>query len=740
MFLFASPAWAHHPHDPTDFLAPSPAFDADGVALATRLPAQNWRPAEIVITRDGGSTWSPSAEGLDNVGPITSLSVSPAFDGDGVAFLTTHGSGGYVTVDGAASWARVTPGDHLAAGVVAHDGATPVLLTWNEDTQALRRSTDLGATWTGVGRPHGAAHLKASGQDVAFLADNHLWVSDDAGASWSVRPVPSPVVNDLAVGPGVVAIATDVGVWLSEGGAPFARTAFGRFADQVALAADWATSGAVAATTFTDGVFLSEDRGASFVVKPLVFVPSNQSPEDHYYGLSFSPGFAADGRMFVWAFEGLWSTADRGDTWWQADMRPPALVNAIALSPDFATDGIVVVGTYDASAWFSADRGDTFAIGSVGLRKASLYDLAIGREAPGGELQVYGAMRDYLETFRLPGGTRWHVKWYRRTIDYQTRIALSPDFENDGRCLLGTRIVGLLWSHDGCQTFTQVLPDPMFTAVAWGPGSTAAAALLGGTFLSFDHGASFARTNLPGDPGFPNTVAAGPGGFLAGTPEGAFTSALGFAWARVPELAAPVYQVAVAADGTRFVSLRGAGLWRSDGGGTFARVGAGLVGNAAEIAPSPAFATDGTLFVSIDEAVFRSTDRGDTFEPIGPWVVRYEEDSQSVSPHAWIKEHEQVNGSMSVLHGIETRSQDLEFSFVGTGVAWRSCYGPTYGRADVELDGVVVETVHLGAQREVCGVPVWSRQGLAPGPHVLRVLPTGRDPVALDAFDVTRGP
>ncbi len=80
----------------------------------------------------------------------------------------------------------------------------------------------------------------------------------------------------------------------------------------------------------------------------------------------------------------------------------------------------------------------------------------------------------------------------------------------------------------------------------------------------------------------------------------------------------------------------------------------------------------------------------------------------------------------------------VTFSFRGTSVAWYGWRGPAGGQARVYLDGVLVETVDTFASNEQ-PVPlvVWSRGGLAQGPHtlVIEAVTTGPD-VFVDAFEV----
>ncbi|MEM9161907.1 MAG: hypothetical protein AAGC54_02415, partial [Cyanobacteria bacterium P01_F01_bin.4] len=51
---------------------------------------------------------------------------------------------------------------------------------------------------------------------------------------------------------------------------------------------------------------------------------------------------------------------DRGQTWAQLDTLAGDIVMAVALSPNYATDGTLVAATYVGEAYLSQDGGDTW--------------------------------------------------------------------------------------------------------------------------------------------------------------------------------------------------------------------------------------------------------------------------------------------------------------------------------------------------------------------------------------------
>ncbi len=73
----------------------------------------------------------------------------------------------------------------------------------------------------------------------------------------------------------------------------------------------------------------------------------------------------------------------------------------------------------------------------------------------------------------------------------------------------------------------------------------------------------------------------------------------------------------------------------------------------------------------------------------------------------------------------KTPGAAVEYRFEGDVVRWRAQRFDDAGQAEVSLDGKPVEVVDLyGPER---GRPtVWEREGLGPGPHVLRIVATGK--------------
>ena len=94
----------------------------------------------------------------------------------------------------------------------------------------------------------------------------------------------------------------------------------------------------------------------------------------------------------------------------------------------------------------------------------------------------------------------------------------------------------------------------------------------------------------------------------------------------------------------------------------------------------------------------------------------------------------------------KTGGSTLTARFSGSGIDWIGKKGPTYGKAEVYIDGKLVKTVDLYAAAASYGRTIYSTRSLGIGTHtlVIKALGTKRSAssgvaVAVDALDVVNG-
>jgi photosystem II stability/assembly factor-like uncharacterized protein len=91
--------------------------------------------------------------------------------------------------------------------------------------------------------------------------------------------------------------------------------------------------------------------------------------------LAISPNYVVDQTVFAGKANGLSVTRDAGATWTAltaAPLSPASRIEALALSPGYATDGTVLVSVRGVGLFRSTDGGSTFVATGVSLRFANI--------------------------------------------------------------------------------------------------------------------------------------------------------------------------------------------------------------------------------------------------------------------------------------------------------------------------------------------------------------------------------
>ena len=99
-----------------------------------------------------------------------------------------------------------------------------------------------------------------------------------------------------------------------------------------------------------DGVRRSQNNGETWV-------PAAPGAPGHQTALVVSPAFHKDATLFTSGPGGLHRSRDGGTTW---TVLNPSFISGIALSPDFGSDGTMLVHVRGVGLFRSTDAGDTF--------------------------------------------------------------------------------------------------------------------------------------------------------------------------------------------------------------------------------------------------------------------------------------------------------------------------------------------------------------------------------------------
>lgn len=179
--------------------------------------------------------------------------------------------------------------------------------SWHDALASLERSERFAVT-----------ALAAAGRAVFAGATGAVLRSEDAGERWQVVALSSPP-------PSIVALA---------------------------VSPDYEADGIVAAGTADDGVFISTDRGISWI-------PWNYGLVDlHVNALAFSPDFRRDRAIWAATESGVFRSHNAGRSWRETPFPVSGTpVLSLAVSPSGSPDGRLYAGTERHGLFVSDDAG-----------------------------------------------------------------------------------------------------------------------------------------------------------------------------------------------------------------------------------------------------------------------------------------------------------------------------------------------------------------------------------------------
>lgn len=386
-----------------------------GVACTTRR-RDDWR-----LCSDGVS-WDSQAPELGRPS-FSDLALTPGHARDGRLFLAAF-DGFFHTQNRGGEWEELEtfPKRYIIGLDVAPNYTeTPRLLMTNM-LWGMYETTDGGDTWRSLNtrdlndypRGNGFTRLFRPLFSPDFANDGTIFTSTwyavyksvDAGASWRhIQPVAEDWWADM------------------------------RFHGlSINISPNFAEDQTLVAGTNWGKIIRSTDGGESFV--------KVHEAEDNVATIVFSPDFANDGTVFAGDPYGINRSTDRGETWTFTPLTDPALLGSVPISPHHPED------QREAYEFFlRLERGKSFA-----SRLAVSPDFA--RD---GIVMVGGADGLFRSSDRGATWTRLQGPPFEGR-SFIEAVAMSPDIANDGTVLITVRGRGLFRSTDHGQTFAPIAP------------------------------------------------------------------------------------------------------------------------------------------------------------------------------------------------------------------------------------------------------------------------------------------
>jgi len=607
------------------WIAPSPDFVNDKTLFAAWTPERyssgplGSRAGQLFASADGGASWGRVGGGLPTHLFVNALAFSPDYARDLTLFaalLSPEGRGGglYISRDAGRSWRPSTQGlnDWAIAEIAVAPGfpfnRTVFALTWQS---GLFRSTDGGQTWQHTPyRPNAPATMNArtlaispdyvNDHTLVVSAGDSTSISRDGGENWWMLVENRAASLSFARDRTLMGSFADVGVLRSDDlGATWQAASRGLRLDvtsrlSLSLSPDFPqdkTALALSQSFEQSALYRTTDGGVNWQIET-----SGWTGKATITALTFAP----DGSLFLGLSDGQVRSVKASELKWST--APAALdklnVEAIAISPDYANDRALFIGSARAGIFLSTDSGKTWQETNFSARDMGVNRIQLALSPNHANDQVIFAAAGG-QVFRSDDcGASWQVLTAGLGSFFpMSSLAVSPQFASDRTALLGgnSRAPRVMRSTDGGQTWVASSGlgpsgSNSVIALAFVPGSGSVAyawADQAGLYRSGDAGATWTHVFSPTDAA---------------------------SWGLQSLAISPDF----ARDRLMFAGFVGAQNFRrsADGGATWhpsdTGLPPGLVWGSA-IALSPDFARDRTIFLGTDRGVFRSDDGGVTW-------------------------------------------------------------------------------------------------------------------------------
>jgi photosystem II stability/assembly factor-like uncharacterized protein len=208
--------------------------------------------------------------------------------------------------------------------------------------------------------------------------------------------------------------------------------------------------------------------------------------------IAISPNFQTDRLIVAGNRSGIYISTDAGISWQGAEMpRTTSAIQALVFSPDFLRDGIIMAGTEEDGVFISEDRGRRWVTRNFGFLDACVFCLAFSPSFARDEIAFAGTSTGLYRT--INGGRAWREVSFPSETGPILSLGISPFFSQDGTVIAGTEEAGLLYSNDKGKTWRSLeTPGTMVNAVQisqhYDKNKNVFIATENGIFLSEDNG------------------------------------------------------------------------------------------------------------------------------------------------------------------------------------------------------------------------------------------------------------
>jgi len=475
------------------------AFAADQAYIAAGDQQGN-----IYLSQDEGEIWQLVSK-LKNSGEITVITLSPQFSSDSTFWVGTDKGGLFKTVDKGLNFIASNQGiseknirDIIVSPNYDQDGSL-FASTWHN---GAFKSSDQGKTWTQSSQgltkhsqadetqfhsPHFSelAISPAFNQDkTLFLAGfNGLFKSTDGGNIWHELETLSPqLITSLAISPNyqnysTLALGTyDEGIYISSNqGKAWKPSNTGLFVPKI-----------------------RQNASVSTCNNCIVFISPFTIEKPRFFDLAFSPNYAQDNTIFGTLTYQFLKSTNRGRNW--KNIGFPSREIMIVVSPNFASDKTVYLGTYDGVIYKSIDGGNHFSILSqVGQRVLSI---VISPNFASDKTLYVSAVRGIYKT--VNGGETWQLTPPNSSLKDRVwqQVAISPNYKAD-KTIIAASDQGVFQSQNAGESWIKLsssteIDQGLVEAIAISPNYSSDRTFIvsvrgRGLFKTVDNGTTFTQ-------------------------------------------------------------------------------------------------------------------------------------------------------------------------------------------------------------------------------------------------------
>ena len=308
-------------------------------------------------SQNGGQKWQ-ELETLSTK-TIVGLGLSPNYQQDATVAVGTYVWGAYLSTQAGTNWQEINQGLEESQRIKQGVGTARVFDLVFSPNYATD-NTIFSTTWYGISKTTDRGkHWQHKSWQQIQPSDRSWWPTRSQCATLTVSP---DYQNDrtlwLGTKDGHIITSTD-------GGKTFSLlTQLDKGIISLAVSPNYQSDRTIYAS-IANQVYKSVDRGKTWqpASKGLVFQEELSDEKEANVRLVISPNYTVDKTIFATTAEGVFVTNNQGGNWSRLVNTPygdRSYIEGIALSPNYAQDGTVLVSVRGKGLFKSVDRGQNF--------------------------------------------------------------------------------------------------------------------------------------------------------------------------------------------------------------------------------------------------------------------------------------------------------------------------------------------------------------------------------------------